>query len=468
MPDDVILNSQPIPKTLHVVWVGGPIYPEYLKSLQRVVEAAKRGGYQVNLWLDDEKNYFKTAVKEQLHIPNLRLRDIKNELLAPLSKDPFYQGQDSGFPLKPEEKPGDRAKLFQHNIERELIGFKNFAAASDLIRYEILRKEGGWYFDTDTYFKDLGPPTAPHFREDIEQAKKPYSARIKWALDAYVGEYKSYLLTLNSYNKSHPPYPPVAPNKKLLNCIEDIAAEKKDSRDVKIMDLFKDSLALARAEAQKKHTITSLPYFYQEEIPLLGIKAPIKGFKKDGIKIEVATADCANDVIGAVADNPAIKEAILDTINFCKNLDTEKALGESYMNKMDLKRNPDIKNHLRRSYTMKATGPRVLAAAIDKVWEETQAKILQTAKPIMEKKELLEKASRSLYLHKVESVLSKPRAAGLEFISMYDQTWLKESTGKKYAYDTNSITNPAFFAREAKGETVDEDRAKDHDPKLKK
>lgn len=38
------------------------------------------------------------------------------------------------------------------NILREMIGFKNLAAASDWLRYVILYFEGGYYFDTDIKF----------------------------------------------------------------------------------------------------------------------------------------------------------------------------------------------------------------------------------------------------------------------------------------------------------------------------
>ncbi len=49
------------------------------------------------------------------------------------------------------ENPG-RLKDFENIVGREMVGSKNLAAASDLLRYEILRQFGGYYFDTDTKF----------------------------------------------------------------------------------------------------------------------------------------------------------------------------------------------------------------------------------------------------------------------------------------------------------------------------
>lgn len=131
-----------LPKKIHFIWVGGAIPEKYLRSIQKLADIAKRSGFEINLWVDNEMNYQKTSTQANIQIPNLRIRMI-DELQEKMRADPFYQGDEGE----------DRLKQFNYCVRREMVGFKNLAAASDFLRYEILRQEGGYYFDTDTEFK---------------------------------------------------------------------------------------------------------------------------------------------------------------------------------------------------------------------------------------------------------------------------------------------------------------------------
>ncbi|KTD35901.1 glycosyltransferase [Legionella nautarum] len=128
-----------VPEKIHFIWVGGPIPPKYLRSIQGLAGVAKRSGFEINLWVDDELNYHKTSAREEINIPNLRIRNI-DELKDKMQTDEFYTNEP------------ERYKKFWEYIEREEIGFNNFSAISDFLRAEILRQEGGNYFDTDIIF----------------------------------------------------------------------------------------------------------------------------------------------------------------------------------------------------------------------------------------------------------------------------------------------------------------------------
>ncbi len=68
----------------------------------------------------------------------ITLRNI-NELLPAMEKSDFFQ-------------EANRLRNFKDFVRREAVSFKNLAAVSDLLRYEILRQEGRIYSDTDTDF----------------------------------------------------------------------------------------------------------------------------------------------------------------------------------------------------------------------------------------------------------------------------------------------------------------------------
>ncbi|OGT52483.1 MAG: hypothetical protein A3E84_03130 [Gammaproteobacteria bacterium RIFCSPHIGHO2_12_FULL_42_13] len=122
--------------------MGGPIPERYLLEIKKLAEVAKRSGFEINLWVDNERrNYVQPLVLAELSIPHLQIRNI-SELYENMDHEAFYQGDE-----------GRRRKIkLQTNIGREMEGFKNLAAASDLLRLEILRQFGGYYFDTDTRF----------------------------------------------------------------------------------------------------------------------------------------------------------------------------------------------------------------------------------------------------------------------------------------------------------------------------
>ena len=148
-----------IPQEIHFVWIGGPIPEKYLLSIQELAQIAKKSGFKVTIWVDDEKNYYKSLenmrqkkyskldyldlnrakkIEQEEKNSGIQVRKI-NELLDNMTTHPFYQKDN-------------RLRDFIYIIGREAIGLKNEAALVDLLRCEILRQFGGYYFDTDTKF----------------------------------------------------------------------------------------------------------------------------------------------------------------------------------------------------------------------------------------------------------------------------------------------------------------------------
>jgi mannosyltransferase OCH1-like enzyme len=132
-----------IPKKFHFIWVGGPLPEKYFSTIAQLASAALNNHFEINLWVDNPRNYESTSIKLDREIPNLRIRNI-NELHPKMEQDKFYQEEN-------------RLSDYQSCIDRERIGLKNLGAVSDLLRLEILRQEGGYYLDTDTTFEGLTP-----------------------------------------------------------------------------------------------------------------------------------------------------------------------------------------------------------------------------------------------------------------------------------------------------------------------
>ncbi|HHT9951436.1 TPA: TcdA/TcdB catalytic glycosyltransferase domain-containing protein [Legionella pneumophila] len=155
-----------LPSKIHFVWVGGPIRAQYLRTIMDVAAVALKSGFEVNLWVDNEMNYIKTSTQEGIDIPNLRIRNI-HELEEGMRNDPFYEG--------------DRYKKFWEYANRERVGFRNLAAAADFFRFEILRQEGGYYFDTDIVF---------YLDENSQFVADEVAFGIKAHVDLHTGSWK--------------------------------------------------------------------------------------------------------------------------------------------------------------------------------------------------------------------------------------------------------------------------------------
>lgn len=158
-----------IPPKIHFIWVGGDIPEKYLRTIQQIAGAAKQSDFELNLWVEYENNYENTSTAANISISNLKIRKV-NELANNMIDDDFYKGnirnleQEAEDEMANEDDNKEKASLTKeddtHNkyekfwttVNNEMVGYKNLATAADLLRLEILRQEGGYYFDTDTLF----------------------------------------------------------------------------------------------------------------------------------------------------------------------------------------------------------------------------------------------------------------------------------------------------------------------------
>ncbi|HEV8052220.1 MAG TPA: TcdA/TcdB catalytic glycosyltransferase domain-containing protein [Parachlamydiaceae bacterium] len=129
---------------IHFIWMGSNIPPQYLSHIKECAAKAlsdKDRGYTftVNLWVDSVNNYWNTAIKEDniIHAKRFKIRHL-SELNKSIKEN--YSGSTK------------IAQKIVSYTRRELSGFNNFAAASDILRYLILQERDGFYFDTDLSF----------------------------------------------------------------------------------------------------------------------------------------------------------------------------------------------------------------------------------------------------------------------------------------------------------------------------
>lgn len=121
IPRDV----KPLPKNLHYFWAGQDIPPKLMDTMAN--NAAQAPGYKSILHVDADTPAIFQQIKQKLEskAPGLEVRNLHED-------DVFKQ-------LKSEE---------MYDYFRQGQG-KNLAAASDVARYPIINKYGGFYLDTD-------------------------------------------------------------------------------------------------------------------------------------------------------------------------------------------------------------------------------------------------------------------------------------------------------------------------------
>ena len=121
-------NISPIPKKIHFIWLGNK-KPPYLKKFMKTFETYAPG-YTIHLWGEEDiskKNFPKTysTIQQVRKIHGVNMKNYKqSKTIYKTNKDPYT--------------------------------YSKFAQISDLMRYEILYNEGGYYFDCNMYLlKDI-------------------------------------------------------------------------------------------------------------------------------------------------------------------------------------------------------------------------------------------------------------------------------------------------------------------------
>ena len=146
-----------VPKIIHYIWLGGPIYEEYWLTITKMATIARENGYELWVWVDSERNLklLKTVPKRlELNIPETSRIIINNDnfdhyvnKLKSIKVKSIYDLENQTSTLK--RAPADFPRKLWKAIREEMVGLKNYGAASDLLRYLILYVYGGIYFDAD-------------------------------------------------------------------------------------------------------------------------------------------------------------------------------------------------------------------------------------------------------------------------------------------------------------------------------
>lgn len=122
-----------IPKKLHFVWMGKKLPQEYLNNIRSFV--SRNPDYEANLWIDKQNSFENPNSIQDVGSLPIKIRKL-DDAIAHLPKE------------------------LKVTFEKERSGvFPNFAAASDIVRVQILIDEGGIYFDTDVFMKESRNPT---------------------------------------------------------------------------------------------------------------------------------------------------------------------------------------------------------------------------------------------------------------------------------------------------------------------
>jgi hypothetical protein len=128
-------NAEPIEQVVHQVWLGrrlpGESLIENIKSNMRISPDLK---FMMHVDIDDTAALDGRSPQAQLQNA---FADFPNMTISRLQDEPFFEGF-MGDPHTP--------TAFSHFRRGE---FENFAAASDILRYRLIREYGGIYMDCD-------------------------------------------------------------------------------------------------------------------------------------------------------------------------------------------------------------------------------------------------------------------------------------------------------------------------------
>lgn len=151
--------SEKIPNKIHFIWLGNILQQRYLIPILTLASIARRSDFEINLWVDKESNYWRALDAYPMDLAVINHPQIRNieELADKMKEDSFYLENNlneiaNKTTVSPFFRENNTFNDFWQCVKREMIGLKNLAAASDLLRYAILYQAGGYYFDTDTKF----------------------------------------------------------------------------------------------------------------------------------------------------------------------------------------------------------------------------------------------------------------------------------------------------------------------------
>lgn len=151
-------KEQKVPRVFNFIALG-PIPTPYLPNILGIAHicAKQNPPFRAVLHVKNQKETLQKLQKEYAHLDlevkidqktnkfgNLEIKNIslitqkmQQDIKSDQNPDGFYEAKE--------------CKLLMDLIETDQIGFRNLASVSDVLRYELLRQEGGYYLDWDTH-----------------------------------------------------------------------------------------------------------------------------------------------------------------------------------------------------------------------------------------------------------------------------------------------------------------------------
>ncbi|MFH8586789.1 glycosyltransferase [Streptomyces celluloflavus] len=185
-------THEPVPKTVHFIWLNGELSPAAQANLHEWAALAKNGDWQIKLWTDERASTVNNAFLKDLppHVQPTLITDKLFEDPPPKGKNSTIRKLKSVFKPTPQR---DTRHMYDY-----AHGKKGYAMASDVARYQILNLHGGIYADVDLgpgrltlpkepWTMPNGPSTAPFFGPELRD-KKSLAFVLKRGQDEHFGD----------------------------------------------------------------------------------------------------------------------------------------------------------------------------------------------------------------------------------------------------------------------------------------
>jgi len=150
-------NSAHIPNNLHFIWVGGQAPPKQMDNFCRWVE--ENPAYEITFWTE-------ACLAEESALTVYRtLQQSSSIPIIDIARS------DASFKIESERNDGRHSLIFispitnlphfcdMAQVYEEIHTWRNYGAASDILRIAVLHEYGGIYMDFDTYSKGSSLPT---------------------------------------------------------------------------------------------------------------------------------------------------------------------------------------------------------------------------------------------------------------------------------------------------------------------
>ena len=147
-------DQAPIPKRLVFIAIG-PVPEQYLTNIRSIASAAMANGLVVEIIVRKKQEFYNSVLKKDVDffsgaLSQVRLLNIE-EIFEEARRDPEFLRKSvapSYFPGKkmPSKKVLD---ILENFTKKNMVGLKNLATVSDILRSVYLAHRGGYYLDWD-------------------------------------------------------------------------------------------------------------------------------------------------------------------------------------------------------------------------------------------------------------------------------------------------------------------------------